>query len=84
MGEHPVTGGADEAGGHGHGEIHLPPNSWIPIWVAFALMVTLVGLLPPLGPWVGVAGMLALAGGLVAWYRAARAEYRDLPESLDH
>jgi hypothetical protein len=73
-----------ESGHADHGKFHLPPNSWIPVWVSLALTLTLIGLLPPLGPWVGVVGIVALLAGCVAWFRAARAEFRELPESIDH
>jgi hypothetical protein len=69
---------------HEHGEIHLPPNSFIPIVVAIALSVTFVGFLnevrSTLGPLVWIAGLLLLIGSLVAWFLSARSEYLDLPE----
>lgn len=72
-------------GSHGeHGEIHLPPNSWIPLSTSLALMVFLVGLLPPLGPWVGILGAVWLLASCVAWFRSARSEYLDLPEAGGH
>jgi O-antigen/teichoic acid export membrane protein len=69
---------------HGHGEhIHLPPNSWSPISVALALTMCFVGLLSAV--WVWVVGLVWLVGSLYAWFRGARNEYQELPESLgDH
>lgn len=70
---------------HGdHEEIHLPPNSWIPVSTCVAMMVFFVGFLPPLSPWGGLLGAVWLGASLVAWYRAARSEYLDLPESGGH
>lgn len=77
-----MDGSAAGNGHHGdHPTPHLPPNSWIPLSVALALMVLLVGLLPPLGPWVGIVGGIWLLASCIAWLRAARSEYYDLPES---
>ena len=74
--------GAGHPGGHGpNGDIHLPPNSWVPVNVALALMTSFVGIITPQSMrWeiVGV-GVVWLVGSLVAWARAARSEYLDLP-----
>jgi hypothetical protein len=67
--------------------IHLPPNSLVPICVALSITFTFTGLLIPLKPRVGpviipviaLLGIVALVISCVAWFRAARNEYRDLP-----
>ena len=70
---------ADDAHGHGDGhDIHLPPNSWIPIFVAFAFSAIMIGF--TVGPWLWILGLVLTAGGLVAWFRAARAEFEELPD----
>lgn len=77
----------------GHDEhIHLPPNSWIPICVAVSLAGLFVSALTfqyqAVGPLsygeilVPIFG-ICLLGTWVAWFRSARAEYLELPESLD-
>lgn len=79
-GEAPVIETGHEAEPHGaHDEIHMPPNSWVPIAVAIALMITLVGLLPPLFPIMAIIGGVLLIASLVAWLRAARNEFAELP-----
>ena len=69
-------------GGHGAGpeEIHLPPNSWVPISVAFSLAVLFIGFLQerPLNYLVCVIGGAWLVASLVGWYTGARSEYREL------
>jgi hypothetical protein len=76
-----ATSGHD---GHDGGEhIHLPPNSWSPISVALALTMCFIGTLS--ATWVWVVGLVWLIGSLAAWFRGARNEYRELPESIgDH
>jgi len=76
---------AEHGAAHGeHEHPHLPPPSIIPINVAFALAVTFVGFLSDirrvLGPTMWVLGLVWLAISLVAWLRAARREYLELPE----
>ena len=70
-------------GGHGpNGDIHLPPNSWVPINVALSLMLFFVGFMTPdpiRWPMV-VVGALWLVASLVQWARAGRNEFLDLPE----
>lgn len=73
--------------GAGHGEHehpHLPPPSLIPINVAFSLALIFVGFLGDirnvLGPAMWLVGLLWLIISLVAWLRAARTEYLELPE----
>jgi hypothetical protein len=70
-----------EHAGAGHAEhIHLPPNSWAPINVALALSMCFIGTLS--ATWVWVVGLVWLIGSLTSWFRSARSEYRELPESL--
>ena len=71
---------ADSAHGGEHAHIHLPPNSWSPISVALALTMCFVGTLS--ATWVWVVGVVWLAASLGAWFRGARSEYKELPESL--
>ncbi len=64
---------------HGdHGEIHLPPNSFVPICLAFSLMITLVGVL--IHPVVWITGLVLTIATLVQWFRAARTEFNELPD----
>jgi hypothetical protein len=71
------THGDSVPGGHAHAEIHMPPNSWVPISTAFAITAVLVGLL--VGFWLVIIGGVWLIASLVAWVRAARAEFEELP-----
>ena len=66
------------ADAHGRGEIHMPPNSWMPIATALALTVLFVGFL--VGPVVWIIGSVMLVACLVVWYLAARNEFRELPD----
>ncbi|HEV7679360.1 MAG TPA: cytochrome c oxidase subunit 4 [Candidatus Dormibacteraeota bacterium] len=67
---------------HAHAEhIHLPPNSWSPINVALSLTMCFIGTLS--ATWVWMIGLVWLIGSLYAWFRAARNEYLELPESLE-
>lgn len=76
-----------EAAHDEHAEIHLPPNSFVPISVALSLCTTLVGFVDQVraavGPLVWGIGLLWLLGTCVVWYMAARHEYSELPESAD-
>ena len=65
-----------------HHEIHMPPNSWVPINIALSLMVAMVGLL--MAPIVWIAGAVWLFGSLAWWLKSARSEYEELPESGGH
>jgi hypothetical protein len=80
--EHAAEDGHDEHGhdAHGHGEIHMPPNSWSPISMAFALTLTFVGFITPTGPALCILGLLWVVASGVAWFRAARNEFRELPD----
>ncbi|MFN2452020.1 MAG: hypothetical protein ABR541_06685 [Candidatus Dormibacteria bacterium] len=75
-------GQGDGHGGHGSGpeEIHLPPNSWVPISVALALTVLFIGFLQerPFNYLVCLIGGAWLVASLVGWYTGARSEYREL------
>jgi len=61
-------------------EIHLPPNSWVPISVALSLAVLFVGLLQvrPFNLVICLGGGVWLVLSLVGWYTAARTEYHEL------
>jgi hypothetical protein len=63
---------------HGHGEIHMPPPSLIPICLAVAMAVTFTGFL--ISPAVWIPGLVAVVICLGAWLRAALSEYRELPD----
>jgi hypothetical protein len=65
-------------GGHGHDEIHLPPNSWVPISTAASITVLFIGFLA--GWWLDIIGGVWLLASLVAWFRAARNEFAELPD----
>jgi Cytochrome c oxidase subunit IV len=69
---------ADDA--HAH-DIHLPPNSWAPINVALSLTMCFIGTLS--ATWVWVIGLVWLIGSLVAWFRGARTEFYELPETSE-
>lgn len=72
------THGDPAAGGHAHGEIHMPPNSWVPISTAFSITAVFIGLLA--GAWLVAIGALWLIANLVMWLRAARNEFSELPD----
>lgn len=77
---------ADAAPGE-HAEIHLPPNSLVPINIACALATTFVGFVDQVrnavGGLVWGIGLVWFVAGCVVWFRAARREFDDLPESVD-
>ena len=66
---------------HEHSEIHMPPNSWTPLSLSLALAFTFVGFL--ISPIVWIIGLIWVIASLVAWFLAARTEFRELPDSLD-
>jgi hypothetical protein len=82
----PALHDADDGHG-GHGEIHLPPPSFVPICVAIGLAITFVGFIDQVrnsvGPLVWGIGLLLLVASWVVWFRAARHEFDELPESID-
>lgn len=67
-----------EDAAHGHGEIHMPPNSWTPIVLSITLTATFIGII--VGPWLWIIGLVATVPTLFAWLRAARNEFRELPD----
>jgi hypothetical protein len=68
----------DEHGHGGHDEIHMPPNSWVPISTAVSITAIFVGLLA--GWWLVIVGGVWFIGSLVAWFRGARSEFAELPD----
>jgi hypothetical protein len=60
-------------------DIHLPPPTYLPIIVASAVTLALVGILIST---LFAAGMIVLVIATVAWIRDARAEIAELP--LEH
>jgi hypothetical protein len=70
--------GAPGPGGHAHGEIHMPPNSWVPISTAFSVTALFIGFL--VGVWLMAIGAVWLIASLVMWVRAARTEFSELPD----
>ncbi|HXA30362.1 MAG TPA: cytochrome c oxidase subunit 4 [Candidatus Angelobacter sp.] len=73
---HPDHTADDHA--HDAHDIHLPPNSWAPINVAFSLAMCFIGTLS--ATWVWVIGLIWLIGSLYAWFRGARNEFHELPD----
>ena len=61
-------------------DIHLPPPSYLPIIVAAAVTLALVGIL--ISPLLGAAGMVVCVVAVIVWIRDVRAEIAELP--LDH
>ena len=61
-------------------DIHLPPPTYLPIIVASAVTLALVGVL--LSSLLFAAGMIVLVIATLLWIRDARAEIAELP--LDH
>jgi len=78
---------AADAGHTEHAEIHLPPNSLVPINVAFSLGTTFVGFVDQVrnavGPLVWGIGLVWFIASCVTWFLAARNEFNELPESAD-
>ncbi|MEO8898450.1 MAG: hypothetical protein ABI352_00395 [Candidatus Dormibacter sp.] len=76
-----------DAGHTEHAEIHLPPNSLVPINIAFALAATFVGFVDQVrnavGPLVWGIGLVWLIVTCVVWFFAARSEFNELPESAE-
>jgi hypothetical protein len=81
-----TTHEADSSHGE-HSEIHLPPNSFVPISIALSLACVFVGFVDQVrsavGPLVWGVGLLWFIGSCVMWFLAARNEYNELPESAE-
>jgi hypothetical protein len=60
--------------------IHMPEPSYLPATLAFAIMITLVGIL--IGIVISVIGLIIVIAVLVRWIRSAREEMAELP--LEH
>jgi len=60
--------------------IHLPEPSFLPVVLAFGIMLSLVGIL--LGIVVMAIGLIIVVVALLKWIGSARAEMADLP--LEH
>jgi hypothetical protein len=60
--------------------IHLPEPSYMPVVLAFGVMMSLVGILLGLG--VVIIGLIIVIVTLVRWISAARREMSELP--LEH
>ena len=68
----------DEHGHGAHDEIHMPPNSWVPISTALSITALFIGFL--VGVWLDIIGGVWLIASLAAWFRAARNEFGELHE----
>ncbi|HEY2703083.1 MAG TPA: cytochrome c oxidase subunit 4 [Candidatus Dormibacteraeota bacterium] len=68
----------DQHGHGGHDEIHLPPNSWVPLSTAASLTTFFIGII--VGVWLAIIGLVCLILSLLAWVRAARNEFQELPD----
>lgn len=83
---HEADTGHGEHGDHA-ADVHLPPNSIVPLFVALSLCLTFVGFVDQVrsavGPLVWGIGVLSLVASCAAWFRGARNEYGELPESLE-
>ncbi len=80
--------------------VHLPPGSLLPVIFSIGAALLGLGLvfkpddpytLPVLStisgimnPWLGIAGLLVLIYGIVAWVRAAGHEWQEVEESPHH
>jgi hypothetical protein len=60
--------------------IHLPDPSYLPILLAFGIMLSLVGIL--IGLVVSIIGLILVVVVLIRWIGSARAEMAELP--LEH
>jgi hypothetical protein len=76
-----------DAGLGEHAAIHLPPPSFAPISVAASLAMTFIGFIDgvrgTLGPLIWGIGLVWLIASCAAWFRGARREFHDLPESVE-
>ena len=66
----------DEHAHVGHEEIHLPPNSWVPISTATSITAVFVGFI--VGWWLVIVGGVWFILSLAAWFRGARSEFAEL------
>ncbi len=77
---------ADSSHGE-HAGVHMPPPSFAPINVAFALATVFVGFVDQvrgtLGPVVWIVGFVWLVASCAAWFRGARREFNDLPDTIE-
>jgi hypothetical protein len=65
--------------GHHDDEIHMPPNSWAPLWVAVGVTITMGGLaLVHDLPVIFYLGLVVLISGIAAWIMAAVKEHGEL------
>jgi Flp pilus assembly protein TadB len=60
--------------------IHMPEPSYLPVVLAFGIMMSLVGIL--LGKALVILGLIIVIVTLFRWISSARAEMAELP--LDH
>ena len=60
--------------------IHLPEPSYLPVTLAFGIMIALVGVITTWA--ISVIGVIILLSALFRWIGKTRAEMADLP--LDH
>ncbi len=58
-------------------EIHLPSNSVLPLVLAFAITITLIGVTTFIG--LTIAGTLLVLYVMVRWIRETREEIEELP-----
>jgi hypothetical protein len=60
--------------------IHMPESSYLPVVLAFGVMMSLVGIL--LGIGIVILGLIIVIVSVVRWISSARADMAELP--LDH
>ncbi len=56
----------------------MPPNSWVPISTAPSITTLFIGFI--VGVWLDIIGGVWLLASLLAWFRAARNEFKELPD----
>jgi hypothetical protein len=85
---HGQAGPHEEAAAGAHAGIHLPPNSFVPVNVAWALALVFVGFLNDIratvGPAMWLIGLAWLIAACAWWVVTARREYESLPEDQQH
>jgi len=57
--------------------IHMPEPSYLPVALAFAITITLLGIL--IGVAISIIGLILVIAILVRWIRSAREEMAELP-----